>query len=47
MSELQDAITVLHKIGPQTVAVSSTEINDKLTAIISTNKGNEIIKIDT
>lgn len=47
MSELQDAVTVLHKIGPQTVAVSSTEINDKLTAIISTNKGNEVIKIDT
>lgn len=46
MSELQDAITVLHKIGPQTVAVSSTEINDKLTAIISTNKENKLIKIN-
>lgn len=46
MSELQEAVTVLHKIGPQTVAVSSTEINDKLTAIISTNKENELIKIN-
>ncbi|XP_043592471.1 pyridoxal kinase [Bombus pyrosoma] len=46
MSELQDAITVLHKIGPQTVAVSSTEINDKLTAIISMNKENKLIKIN-
>ncbi|XP_060818739.1 pyridoxal kinase [Bombus pascuorum] len=46
MSELQDAVTVLHKIGPQTVAVSSTEINDKLTAIISTNKENKLIKIN-
>lgn len=32
-------------MGPQTVAISSTELNNKLTTIISTNKGNEIIGI--
>lgn len=32
-------------MGPQTVAISSTELNNKLTTIISTNKGNEIIDI--
>ncbi|KOX67899.1 Pyridoxal kinase [Melipona quadrifasciata] len=46
MSELQNALKELHKIGPQTVAVSSTEINDKLTAIVSTSKDNKLIKID-
>ncbi|KAF3430144.1 hypothetical protein E2986_02491 [Frieseomelitta varia] len=46
MSELQNALKELHKIGPQTVAVSSTEMNDKLTAIVSTSKDNKLIKID-
>lgn len=46
MSELQNALKELHKIGPKTVAVSSTEINDKLTAIVSTSKDNKLIKID-
>lgn len=46
MSELQNAIRKVHKIGPQTVAVSSTEIGDKLTTVISTKKDNQLIKID-
>lgn len=44
MQDLQNAVKQLHKIGPQTVAVSSAEIGDKLTAIFSKNKGNEVIK---
>ncbi|XP_072765049.1 pyridoxal kinase isoform X3 [Anoplolepis gracilipes] len=39
MIELQDAIKKLHQIGPKTVAVSSTELNNKLTAVVSTEKG--------
>lgn len=39
MSELQNAIKKLHQKGPKTVAVSSTELSDKLTAIVSTAKG--------
>ncbi|XP_076247220.1 pyridoxal kinase isoform X2 [Calliopsis andreniformis] len=46
VSELQNAIKELHKIGPQTVAVSSTEIDDKLTAVFSTIKDKKLIKID-
>lgn len=44
-SDLENAIKKVHKMGPQTVAISSTELNNKLTTIISTNKGNEIIGI--
>lgn len=39
MTELQSAIKTLHQIGPQIVAVSSTELDDKLTAIVSAVKG--------
>lgn len=46
LSELKNAVKEVHKIGPQTVAVSSTEINDKLTAIVSTKKDDKLIKID-
>ncbi|XP_076753295.1 pyridoxal kinase [Xylocopa sonorina] len=46
MSELQNAIRKVHKVGPQTIAVSSTEIGDKLTTVISTKKDNQLIKID-
>lgn len=41
MSDLQNAVKKLHEIGPKTVAVSSTELGDKLTAIFSTIKGNK------
>ncbi|XP_076639344.1 pyridoxal kinase [Colletes latitarsis] len=44
--ELRSAIKELHKAGPQIVAVSSTEIDNKLTAIFSTIKDNTVIKID-
>lgn len=39
--ELQNALKKLHQIGPQIVAVSSTEqaINGKLTAVVSAAKG--------
>lgn len=40
MSELEDGIQELHKMGPQTVAISSTDIDEKLTSIVSTAKGN-------
>jgi len=39
MSELQNAIKKLHHNGPKTVAISSTDLSDKLTAIVSTTKG--------
>lgn len=43
--ELKDAIKELHKMGPQTVAVSSTDIDEKLTSIVSTAKGTCIFLI--
>ncbi|XP_011873022.1 PREDICTED: pyridoxal kinase [Vollenhovia emeryi] len=46
MSELQNAIKKLHQNGPKTVAVSSTELSDKLTAIVSTAKDNALMKVD-
>ncbi|XP_029045685.1 pyridoxal kinase [Osmia bicornis bicornis] len=46
MSDLQNAVKKLHEIGPKTVAVSSTELGDKLTAIFSTIKDKKLIKID-
>lgn len=46
MSDLENAVKQLHKIGPQTVAVSSTEISNKLTAVVSTKKDKKLIKID-
>ena len=39
VSELKDAVQELHKLGPQTVAVSSTDIDEKLTSVVSTAKG--------
>lgn len=39
MSELQNAIKKLHLNGPKIIAVSSTELDNKLTAVVSTAKG--------
>lgn len=39
ISELQNAIKKLHQKGPKIVAVSSTELSDKLTAVVSNAKG--------
>lgn len=39
ITDLRNAIKKLHQIGPQIVAVSSTELNDKLTAVVSAVKG--------
>ncbi|XP_025158237.1 pyridoxal kinase isoform X2 [Harpegnathos saltator] len=46
MDELQSVLKELHATGPQTIAVSSTELNNKLTAVVSTAKDNKLIKID-
>ncbi|KMQ90540.1 pyridoxal kinase-like protein [Lasius niger] len=47
ITELQNAIKRLHQIGPKTVAVSSTELNNKLTAVVSTEKeDNTLLKMD-
>lgn len=46
LTELQNAIKKLHEIGPQTIAVSSTDFSDKLTALVSTMKDNTLVKID-
>ncbi|XP_024890907.1 pyridoxal kinase [Temnothorax curvispinosus] len=46
MNELQNAIKKLHQKGPKTVAVSSTELSDKLTAVVSTAKDNTLMKVD-
>ncbi|XP_053979516.1 pyridoxal kinase [Hylaeus volcanicus] len=42
MSELQNAVKELHKVGPKIIAVSSSEISDTLTAVFSTIKNNTI-----
>lgn len=40
MNEVQDALKKLHQIGPQTIAISSTELNNsKLTTVVSATKG--------
>lgn len=44
--EVQDAVKGLHVFGPQIVAVSSAEIDNKLIAIVSVRKENKIMKID-
>lgn len=46
MNELQNAIKKLHQNGPKTVAVSSIELNDKLTAVVSNAKDNTLMKVD-
>lgn len=46
IQDIQTAINVLHKAGPQIVAVSSVEIDNKLTAICSTVKDNKVMQID-
>lgn len=46
INELQNAIKKLHHNGPKTVAVSSTDFSDKLTAVVSTTKDNTLIKVD-
>lgn len=45
MSELQNAVKELHKAGPRTVAVSSTEIDNKLTTIVSTIEGTGTVQL--
>ena len=42
MNELKEAIQELRTKGPKIVAVSSTEIDNKLTSVISSYKGTEI-----
>lgn len=44
--DLQIAIKKLHEAGPQIVAVSSSNIDSKLTAIISSLKDDVLLKID-
>lgn len=44
--DLQIAIKKLHEAGPQIVAVSSSNINSKLTAVISSLKDDVLLKID-
>jgi len=39
MAECQNAIEKVHQIGPHTIAVSSTDFNDKLIALVSAIKG--------
>lgn len=46
ITELQNAIKKLHQSGPKTVAVSSIEINNKLTAVVSNEKDNILLKMD-
>ena len=46
MSDVQNAVKELHKAGPRIVAVSSTDIDNKLTAIVSTIEDNTLIKIN-
>ncbi|XP_033208886.1 pyridoxal kinase isoform X1 [Belonocnema kinseyi] len=46
MSELKEAIKVLHSKGPKIVAVSSTDIENKLTSVTSVSKDNTMIKIE-
>ncbi|XP_011634149.1 pyridoxal kinase [Pogonomyrmex barbatus] len=46
MNELQNAIKKLHQAGPKIVAISSTELNDKLTTVVSTAKDATLMKID-
>lgn len=46
MSELKEAIKVLHSKGPKIVAVSSTDIENKLTSVTSVSKGRYIFFAD-
>ncbi|XP_032679094.1 pyridoxal kinase [Odontomachus brunneus] len=47
MDELKDTLKKLHQIGPQTIAISSTEFNkSKLTAVVSVAKDDTLVKID-
>lgn len=39
MKELKNAIKKLHETGPQIVCISSTEIDSKLTSVVSSAKG--------
>lgn len=39
MTALSDAILELHKVGPKIVAVSSCDIDNKLTSVTSSIKG--------
>ncbi|XP_050464771.1 pyridoxal kinase [Cataglyphis hispanica] len=45
MTELQNVIKKLHQIGPNIIAVSSTEFNNKLTTVVS-EKDNVLLKVD-
>ncbi|XP_023245260.1 pyridoxal kinase isoform X2 [Copidosoma floridanum] len=46
ISELRKAINDLHEIGPQIVAISSAEINGKLTSFVSTTTDHKMIKLE-
>ncbi|XP_015178882.1 PREDICTED: pyridoxal kinase [Polistes dominula] len=46
LNELQTIIKELHKMGPQTVAVSSVEMNNRVIAVISSLKDDILLKID-
>ncbi|KAI4502556.1 hypothetical protein M0802_002468 [Mischocyttarus mexicanus] len=46
LNELQTIIKELHKMGPQTVAVSSVEMNNNVIAVISSLKDDVLLKID-
>lgn len=39
MTELKTCIQEIHDVGPSIIAVSSTEIDNKLTSLVSTKKG--------
>ncbi|XP_014613710.1 PREDICTED: pyridoxal kinase [Polistes canadensis] len=46
LNELRTVIKELHKMGPQTVAVSSVEMNNCVVAVISSLKDDILLKID-
>ncbi|XP_047351171.1 pyridoxal kinase [Vespa velutina] len=46
LDELQTVIKELHKMGPQTVAVSSAEMDNKILAVISSLKDDVLLKVD-
>ncbi|KAJ8673649.1 hypothetical protein QAD02_004911 [Eretmocerus hayati] len=46
MSDLKSSIKEIHELGPKTIAVSSSDIDEKLTSIVSTSKDDKMIKIE-
>ena len=41
MDDMKNGINDLHKLGPKIVAISSTDIDDKLTSVVSNVKGKQ------